>query len=160
MIIKQASVQDANFISACFRDAISSLQDYSPAVIRGFLQQHTAKNLRRLIAQRDQLFYIARKGNATVGFVFGFYHGSKKEGVFWIEWIGVSKGHQREGIASALLNRFLGELKRRGFHKAVCIIRPSNKPSQAFFRKNGFKKIVLLRRQWYKLDYYYFSKSI
>jgi ribosomal protein S18 acetylase RimI-like enzyme len=75
-----------------------------------------------------------------VGFLFGesraFEFGSESCG--WIFAVGVACGHQRSGIASALLGEACRHFQRAGIATVRTMIRRSDVPVLAFFRAHGF----------------------
>jgi ribosomal protein S18 acetylase RimI-like enzyme len=75
-----------------------------------------------------------------VGFLFGevraFEFGSEPCG--WIFAVGVEGGHQRAGIASALLAEACRRFHTAGIGKVRTMVRRADVPVLAFFRAHGF----------------------
>lgn len=82
----------------------------------------------------------AESEGRLVGFLFGesraFEFGSPACG--WIFAVGVESGHQRGGIASALLSEACRKFRAAGIATIRTMVRRSDVPVLAFFRAHGF----------------------
>ena len=63
----------------------------------------------------------------------------QKNGLWTIEWVWTVPSMQRRGIASALIERILGEGRRRGFRRAQITTFSSNTAAILAYEKAGFR---------------------
>jgi ribosomal protein S18 acetylase RimI-like enzyme len=50
--------------------------------------------------------------------------------------------------------------RRRGAHKVWCDSRANNAPAKSLFRKIGFRKIALIEKHWYGLDFILWERFV
>lgn len=160
MKIAKLSSKDIDEFSKLAKEVISTCYHYIASAKKDFLNGFSVKELRKSMNNKNTLYISAKENNKIVGFIKGFYEGTRNSGVFWLEWIGVSKLHRRQGVSKELLAYLISLLKKQKMHKIALAIRSNNNPSMSFFRKNKFKKMVLFKKHWYKEDYSIWHKFI
>ena len=76
--------------------------------------------------------------------------------------VAVHPGHRRQGIAEALINALVTELREMGSHCLTLEVRASNSPAIALYEKLGFRQVgrrpnyyrhpredgLILRKEW------------
>jgi len=106
-----------------------------------------ATNIRKKLAVKDDLFFIAALAERVVGTVMGGYDGHRG----WIYSVAVDPTCQRQGIGSALLHHVEAALIQRGCLKINLQVRTSNTEVIAFYRKLGYavEDIVSMGKRLY-----------
>lgn len=98
--------------------------------------------------RNPEVCWGAEKQGKLIGFMLGdvrgWEFGASESG--WIEIMGVDPAYQRRGVATAILNAMLDELKRRGV-KTVRVVARWYDPILSFFRSEGFEQGELLSVQ-------------
>jgi ribosomal protein S18 acetylase RimI-like enzyme len=90
----------------------------------------------RLKLLRDpDLFLLARLEDDIVGCIIGGWDGRRG----WVYHLAVKPSHQRQGIATALLNEIEKRLIEKGAKKINAQIYESNAKSLRFFKARGYE---------------------
>lgn len=147
---------DINEFSKLAKNIISDVPYYSSLAKRSEIKKYGLTEIRHRLKDKDNLFIVTKHKNKIVGFCNGHFDC----GTFWVDWAGVEKNFRRKGVASNL-NKFLeNKLKKLHIHKMWCDCRTNNKKAIKTLKKLKFKKIALLRKHWYKQDFYLWYKFI
>ena len=97
-------------------------------------QNDPAKDIRRKVAERPELFLVAIEGETVVGSVMAGYEGHRG----WINYLACDPAHQRRGIGRALMAEAERLLRAAGCPKINLQIRSTNSAVIAFYRAIGF----------------------
>lgn len=81
---------------------------------------------------------------AIRGFAGYWYDGDDAE----IMDIGVSKTHQRQGIAVAMMNHLISHARRQGARRMLLEVSVVNDPAIALYHRFGFQRIGLRKRYY------------
>lgn len=87
---------------------------------------------------------IALDNNVVVGFVSAviYLHPDKPAPELWINEIGVTPSHQRQGIGKALLQHLLEDAKKVGCAEAWVLTDRMNMPAMAMYKSAGGVEIL------------------
>jgi ribosomal-protein-alanine N-acetyltransferase len=90
------------------------------------------------------LMLVARPSQSDVDStpIVGYIVARETAGEFHINNFAVRPEFRRRGIGAALLDRVLGEARRRKANAAFLEVRSSNHAAQALYEKSGFKAIA------------------
>ncbi len=143
-------------LSNLAKEIISRVPYYSKEAKIQEIKGFSAEHLRHKIGDKNNLYILAKENHKIVGFCYGYF----EAGTFWLEWIGVDKEFRRKGIATYMIRFVANKLKRRGIHKVWNDSRVNNKEALGLFRKLGFKRLVSIKKHWYKQDFYLWQKLI
>ena len=147
---------EINEFSEKVKEIILSTPYYSKIAKREEIKKYKVSELRKKLKDKDKIYLVAKTDNKIIGFLNGYFDCE----TFWVEWAGVEKNSRRKGIAINL-NKFLeNNLKKSNIHKIWCDCRTNNKESINLLKKLKFKKIALVKRHWYKHDFYLWYKFI
>lgn len=83
---------------------------------------------------QDGLFFIAEEKETIIGTIMAGYDGHRG----WIYSLAVAPDHRKKGIASALVNHALTELKKKNCPKVNLQIVAGNEQVIDFYKKLGF----------------------
>ncbi len=92
------------------------------------------REVRSKISRDPDLFLVAEEGGKIVGTVMGAWDGRRG----WLYHLGVLPGHQRRGVASALVREAEARMKAKGVLKVNAIVYRTNERSLSFFRQAGY----------------------
>ncbi len=95
-------------------------------------------------ANRD-LMLVARACRSSIigsGPVAGYIVARETAGELHINNVAVRAEYRRRGIGAQLLNRVIGEARRRKATAAFLEVRSANHAAQALYEKSGFKAIA------------------
>lgn len=108
--------------------------------------------LRVANASSTHAWFVADDGTQIVGYAHaGTFQA--KPGYQWATEVSVyvRQGHEHQGIGRALYDALLARLARRGFRRAVALVRVPNEASAALHRSLGFELAGTLTRVGWKL---------
>ena len=94
----------------------------------------------RKIAQKDALFLVAIKDQQLIATVMGGYDGHRG----WANYLAVHPHHQRNGIATALIQQLEKRLIALGCPKLQLLIRKENIDIQNFYEQLGYEELEVL----------------
>ncbi|MDB5326223.1 MAG: GCN5-related N-acetyltransferase [Phycisphaerales bacterium] len=97
-------------------------------------QNDPAKDIRRKLGERPELFLVAVEGEVVVGSVMAGYEGHRG----WINYLACDPAHQRQGIGRTLMAEAERLLRAAGCPKINLQIRSTNSAVIAFYRAIGF----------------------
>lgn len=82
---------------------------------------------------------VALDSDLVVGFVSAmiYIHPDKPAPEMWINEIGVSPAHQRQGIGNALMRAIVEEAKRSGCSEVWVLTERTNLPAMAMYKSTG-----------------------
>nr|WP_174507228.1 GNAT family acetyltransferase [Acinetobacter sp. Marseille-Q1620] len=90
----------------------------------------------RKLAQKDQLFLVAVKDNELIATLMGGYDGHRG----WANYLAVHPHHQRNGVATALIQQLEKRLIALGCPKLQLLIRKENIDVQTFYEQMGYEE--------------------
>ena len=93
-----------------------------------------AKDIRRKLAVRPDLFLVGEADGAVVATAMAGYDGHRG----WVNYLAVDPACQRRGFGRAILAEAERRLREAGCPKINVQIRTSNAAAQAFYAKLGF----------------------
>ena len=64
--------------------------------------------------------------------------------------IGIESNFKRQGHGTALLNHFIGDLRKRNISEILLEVRAGNKSAIQFYKKQGFEKISVRKNYYMK----------
>ena len=151
-IIRPATVKDVPQLLPLFREAVLSIPDYSPKMRRHFMHKYRREIVMKRIHDKAAYCLVAEQGKVLIGFCWGMRLKPTDDGVYWMNWIGVSATSRRQGVAGKILKRLESDLKNNRFHKLWFNIDPKNKRSAATFRALRYHQIARVKHHWYGQD--------
>lgn len=84
--------------------------------------------------------YVATESDCVVGFVAG--HLTRRYGCHGeLEWINVSRGHRREGIASKLFLLLVSWFAEQRAFKVCVDVDPANSTATEFYLRHGAQRL-------------------
>lgn len=104
---------------------------FDDPIVPEMAQEFLADPRHRLVVALDE--------NVVVGFVSAviYVHPDKSAPELWINEIGVSPTHQRQGVAKALMKTILEAAKQAGCSEAWVLTDRANLPAMAMYRSAG-----------------------
>jgi len=147
---------DINEFSRLARIIILNTPYYSSLAKKHEIKKYSTRNLRLKLHDRKNLYILAKNENKIVGFCNGYFDA----GIFWIDWVGVHISFRGKELSVKLLNFLEKTLKKSNVHKIWCDCLTTNKQSISLLKKLKFKKFALLKKHWYKQDFYLWYKFI
>lgn len=157
MIIRHTKLSDIPELSRLIRSIIDTTPFYSPKARSEEKKKHNRSELKHYL--KDKKYYtcfVATINNKPIGFAIG----RNEAGVFWADWVGVSKEARQKGIAESLMKRWERYLKQKGVHKIWCDTRTSNYKSVSLLQKLNYKKLGTFKNGWYKQDFFLWEKNL
>ncbi len=148
--------RDVKEFSKLAKTIILNTSYYSQIAKKCEIKDYENSKIRQRLKDKNNIFIVAKHKNKIIGFCNGHFDC----GTFWAEWAGIKKEFRRKGVASELNNFLEKKLKKLSVHKIWCDCRINNKESISLLKKLKFKKIALLRKHWYKQDFYIWYKFI
>lgn len=100
--------------------------------------------LRELAGKPSAVFLVARSEDRILGYAVAVLRGRSAELIS----IAVHPGYRRGGVGQALLDAVLRRLRRAGAASCRLAVRTTNSAAIAFYEKNGFKRLKLLRHYY------------
>jgi ribosomal protein S18 acetylase RimI-like enzyme len=84
-----------------------------------------------------QTSFVSEKNSDIIGFVIGFVSQTFPQEAY-IHFMGVHPEYRRNGLGSALYERFFQAVKELGCNRVSCVTSPMNKASVKFHLRVGF----------------------
>lgn len=156
MDITYPKKNDLKALSRLIKEVIAATPYYSKHAKESERKRFSPKALAKTIRGNNQLYLVAKKRNKIIGFCNGYFDA----GLFWIDWLGVEHASREKGVALRLLTNLEKKARKKNVHKLWCDSRINNKESVALLKKASFKKAALLKKHWYKQDFYIWYKFI
>jgi len=117
---------------ACDFDSILALWRSAPGVHVGPSDTRAALELK--LTRDPDLFLVAEVDGRIVGAVLGGFDG--RRGLIY--HLAVDAAHQRQGIASALMDELEHRLAAKGCRKVYLLVIPNNAAALAFYQQRGW----------------------
>jgi ribosomal-protein-alanine N-acetyltransferase len=96
-------------------------------------------------AQSDRsLVLTATINGIVVGYAVGFHGQTRAE----IHSVAVATTHRGHGVATALLERVIGLLRKRGFRTVSLNVRMENRAAIELYRRLGFQRVRRVNRYY------------
>jgi ribosomal protein S18 acetylase RimI-like enzyme len=93
-----------------------------------------AQDIARKVAVQPELFFVGEIDGRLVATLMAGYEGHRG----WINYLGVSPQHRRQGIGTAMVREAERALQALGCPKINLQVRPSNQAVIAFYEQLGF----------------------
>ena len=159
MVIRDACDEDIQGFIDCYSKVWKSFIGILPEqwvedVIEKAGQTSFSDSSRSWIANPDRILLVAEKDGEIVGHAQGRVN---KGGYSWLDFMGVSPDHRRQGIGRALLSDFIEESKRSGCTKVSLDTAPCLKPAIKLYADMGFIPEGYMRNHMHGLDYIFYS---
>ena len=100
--------------------------------------------IRQELAAPARTYLMDVDGGTIRGYAGFWYDGDDAE----LMTIGVGSAYQRQGIASALLQRLIDEAKRQGARRMLLEVRVDNDAALALYQHFGFTRLGLRKRYY------------
>jgi ribosomal protein S18 acetylase RimI-like enzyme len=97
-------------------------------------QNNAEKDIERKLQVNPELFLVAIMDDLVIASVMGGYDGHRG----WINYLGVSLDHQRQGVASAMMSEIQGKLNGIGCAKINLQVRKTNTEAIKFYQSIGY----------------------
>ena len=152
-ILKKNDIKEFSYLA---KNIISNTPYYSILAKKHEVKKYNVNNIKYKLKNKKDLYVVIKDKNKIIGFCSGHFDAL----TFWIDWIGVEKNLRRNKVSIRLFNFLEKRLKKSGVHKIWCDSRTNNKESLPLLKKLKFKKIALLKKHWYKQDFYLWYKFI
>ncbi len=156
MKITKLNYADIKSLSKIGRQIISTTDYYSNSAKKAEIKKFNLSELEKDLKNNKKLFLLAKDKEKIVGFCFGHLDC----GTFWLDWIGVLPEHRKNKIGTALIKSIETGAQKLGAHKIWCDSLENNKESINLLSKCDFKKMTLIKKHWYKQNFYLWQKFI
>ena len=100
--------------------------------------------IRQELAAPARTYLMDVNDDAIRGYAGFWYDGDDAE----LMTIGVGSAYQRQGIASALLQRLIDEAKRQGARRMLLEVRVDNHAALTLYQRFGFTRLGLRKRYY------------
>lgn len=94
----------------------------------------------RKIAQKDDLFLVAVKDQQIIATLMGGYDGHRG----WMNYLAVHPHHQRNGVATALIQQLEKRLTALGCPSLQLLVRKENIDVQNFYEQLGYEELEVV----------------
>ena len=110
-----------------------------------FADPWSEKSVASELDNKWALWLVALEDDAVVGYIGSQTAVDETD----VMNVAVHPDHRRQGIAEALIEKLVQELKARGSHALMLEVRSSNAPAIALYEKLGFLQVGL-RKNYYR----------
>ena len=110
-----------------------------------FADPWSEKSVASELDNKWALWLVALDGDTVVGYIGSQTAVDETD----VMNVAVHPDHRRQGIAEALIEKLVLELKERGSHALMLEVRASNAPAIALYEKLGFLQVGL-RKNYYR----------
>ena len=110
-----------------------------------FADPWSEKSVASELDNKWALWLVALDGDTVVGYIGSQTAVDETD----VMNVAVHPDHRRQGIAEALIEKLVQELKARGSHALMLEVRASNAPAIALYEKLGFLQVGL-RKNYYR----------
>ncbi len=155
--IKRATSKDINRFWNFFEKSVKKQFPEYPTRVRKFFlkKQYTKSHLKQCLREKTITLLIVLDNNEVVGYLIA---GLPYGGIVSIIWLAVKDSLQRKGIGSALLKEYETIAKKKGIHKITLLV--TNKENLKFYKKNGYKIIGYVPKNYFGLNDWWLYKEI
>jgi ribosomal protein S18 acetylase RimI-like enzyme len=159
VVIRNAGEEDIQGFIDCYSSVWKSFRGILPSqwveeVIVKVDQTPFSDNIRSEITNPDRILLVAEKEGEIVGHAQGRV---RRGGYSWLDFMGVSPDHRRQGIGRELLNAFIEESRKTGCTKVSLDTAPCLKPAIKLYADTGFIPEGYMRNHMHGLDYIFYS---
>ena len=147
---------DVNEFSKLAKSIILDVPYYSSLAKKCEIKNYEPSKIRLKLKDKNNMFIVVKNKNKIIGFCNGHFDC----GTFWVEWAGVEKEFRRKGLCVDMIRFLENKLKKSNVHKVWCDCRINNKESILSLKRLKFKKFALLKKHWYKQNFYLWYKFI
>ena len=159
MVIRDACDEDIQGFIDCYSKVWKAFKGILPTqwieeVIEKVDQKSFSENIRSEITNPDRILLVAEKDGEIVGHAQGRV---RRGGYNWLDFIGVSPDHRRQGIGRELLNCFIEMSRKGGCTKVSLDTAPCLKPAIKLYADVGFIPEGYMRNHMHGLDYIFYS---
>ena len=110
-----------------------------------FADPWSEKSVASELDNKWALWLVALDGDTVVGYIGSQTAVDETD----VMNVAVHPDHRRQGIAEALIEKLVQELKARGSHALMLEVRASNAPAISLYEKLGFLQVGL-RKNYYR----------
>ena len=110
-----------------------------------FADPWSEKSVASELDNKWALWLVALEGDTVVGYIGSQTAVDETD----VMNVAVHPDHRRQGIAEALIEKLVLELKARGSHALMLEVRASNAPAISLYEKLGFLQVGL-RKNYYR----------
>lgn len=154
--IKLAGLKD---LSSFFRAFSASLKkqfpEYSKNTITYFLEEEFNKNsIRKKIKTKEKQLFLAIVDKKVIGYLLASV---PYGGIGFCNWIAVNSEYQKQGIASALLEKWEKQALKDGAHKLQLW---SDKRNINLYKNRDYNLVGYIPDNWFGANDYLFYKPL
>lgn len=106
--------------------------------------QASPEKVKERVANRRIFVLKAVEKNVLLGFVEAEF---LEKGIARINGLTVKPEHRKEGVATALLEEMLKQLKEKGVERIMLLVKQSNEEAKKLYQQKGFQFIGLYQRE-------------
>jgi len=159
MEVRYARDEDIPGFINCYREIWESLRgilpdEYVEEVLADTETTELAERIRAAISDPVRIILVAKEAGEVVGLAQGR---SNTGGYSWLGFMGVSPGHRRRGVATGILNEFIGISRERECTKVSLDTAPCLKPAIKLYTEMGFIPEGYMRNHMHGLDLIFYS---
>lgn len=160
VIVRPLRKSETKEVSLLFREAIGSVTDYTPRMRTLFQRKFRPSQIADRVFKGNVLCLVAVQDKRLVGFVYGAPAKQSRDGVFWMNWAGVTKEARRAGVARKLMKALETYLKRNGFHKIWFNTDKKNTQAAKVWKRLGYRYVTTIKNHWYGMDALIWDKEL
>jgi ribosomal protein S18 acetylase RimI-like enzyme len=150
--VERLKTSDWESFFALFRKIVNGFDSY-PQKARDFFTKE--ERVKRAFLKKKRIFWVAKKEKEIVGFLIAII---EDEEIVFINWMGVKKGFQGQGIGKKLVLNWENWAKKEGYKKLR--VSTTVKENISFYEKLGFCFKRKIEKNYYDLNRYVLEKKI
>lgn len=153
---KKATIEDLSSFFEVFPKSIQEqFKEYTPKARDFFVKaEYSFEAVKAQLESKDIFLYLAFIKKEVVGYLMTR---QIPGGVCFAVWIAVSDNHQKQGVATKLLEVWERDAKKSGVHKLQVL---TDKRNIKFYKNRGFLLLGKIPENHYGHDDYFFHKTI
>lgn len=157
MKIEELKQKDINLFHEFFRHSLATqFPEYSKKARRLFTENEwTKNNIRESLRRGERVYLLAQAKDEAVGYLIG---SKPYAGVSFVYWIAVDEAHQRRGIGTKLLKKFISVSRREKAHKVSLDV--TDKSNIPFYKKAGFERTGFIKKYYCGLDAWIMCRDV
>ena len=154
--VTRAKSEDIPSFHAFFADSLKTqFPEYKPATIDFLIEKDYAKDwLKKAVEKKNKHVFLAKKGKEIAGYLLT---SKNYGGVAMGDWLAVSTGYQKQGIASALLQAWEKQVVDNGGHATFLWTIDAN---VEFYAKRGYTLSGYCPNSWFGVSMHLFYKQL